>query len=545
MHPLQLLLAERIRDGLKRKAVTSCSRWSENYREMGQPFTGKYSFKYHPWARAMHDCQAEMMIGQKGAQLGYTEVALNKAFFNIDILGNSVLYVLPTSNDASDFSTSRFDPALELSTHLRKLFSDVKNIGHKRAGSANLFVRGSRSRSQLKSVPVSVAIVDEIDEMVQENIALIDERMSGQMTKQSFYLSTPTIEHYGINKYFQQSSQDHWFFPCPLCSRLTQLVFPECLVITAESWGDPSIIDSHIICKECRGVLPHEGKSDYLANGQWVSEHTDRIMRGFHVSQLYSSTVKPHHLAASFLKGRTNPSDEQEFYNSKLGVPHEPEGSRITDADIHECTAGYKMVDSAAPTALVTMGVDVGKVLHYEITQYSLDRKDPDVSLASKGKLLKVGKLQHFEELDIKMRQYGVNFCVIDANPETRKAREFAQRFWGRVRLCFYPRGVTGKEITIHDQSQHTISVNRTSWLDISLGRVKTQRMAFPADLPIEYKDHLKALVRVTQKDSNGNPVGKYINTGEDHYGHARTYNEIALRLAASFAQSSNIGRIY
>ncbi|MDB4726484.1 phage terminase large subunit family protein, partial [bacterium] len=211
MHPLKILLAERIRDGLRRKAVTSCSKWANAYRIMGQPFVGNYSFKYHPWARAMHDCVDEMMVGQKGAQLGFTEVALNKTFYNIDILGNSVLYVLPTSHDASDFSTSRFDPALELSPHLQKLFSDVKNIGHKRAGSANLFVRGSRSRSQLKSVPVSVAIVDEIDEMVQDNIALIDERMSGQMTKQSFYLSTPTIEHYGINKYYQQSSQDHWF----------------------------------------------------------------------------------------------------------------------------------------------------------------------------------------------------------------------------------------------------------------------------------------------------------------------------------------------
>ena len=545
MHPLKLLLAERIRDGLKRKAVTSESRWAETYRQMGQPFAGNYSFDYHPWARAMHDCPDEMMVGQKGAQLGYTEVALNKAFYNIDILGNSVLYVLPTTNDASAFSSSRFDPALELSPHLRKLFSEVKNVGHKRAGSANLFVRGSRGRSGLKSVPVSVAIVDELDEMVQENIALIDERMSGQLTKQMFLLSTPTIEHYGINAYYEQSSQDHWFFPCPLCSRRTELTFPECLVITADSWSDPGITDSHLICKECKGVLSHENKRDYLSRGHWVAGRTDCNIRGFHISQLYSSTVKPSALALSFLKGQTSPSDEQEFYNSKLGLPHEPEGSRISDADIHSCTAGYKMVPNASPASLVTMGVDVGKVLHYEITAYSVDKNNPDVSLASKGKILKVGKLLHFEELDAKMKDYGVNYCVIDANPETRKAREFAQRFWGRVRLCYYAHGVSGKAINIHPQEQHSIAVDRTVWLDISMGRLKQRRIALPVDLPIEYQDHLKALVRITKKDASGNPVGSYKNTGEDHYAHARNYNEIALKLAASYAQSSNIGHIF
>jgi len=123
---------------------------------MGQPFPGPWSFKYHPWAKGMHDCTAEIMVGQKGAQLCYTEVGLNKSYYNIDVLGNSVLYVLPASTpDAADFSTSRFDPALELSPHLASLFSDVKNIGHKRAGSANLFIRGSRSRNQLKSIPVA------------------------------------------------------------------------------------------------------------------------------------------------------------------------------------------------------------------------------------------------------------------------------------------------------------------------------------------------------------------------------------------------------
>ncbi|KKM82572.1 hypothetical protein LCGC14_1318190 [marine sediment metagenome] len=513
---------------------------------MGQPFPGPWRFKYHPWARAMHDCEAEVMVGQKGAQLCFTEVGLNKTFYNIDVLGNSVLYVLPASTpDASDFSTSRFDPALELSTHLQGLFSDVKNIGHKRAGSASLFIRGSRSRNQLKSIPVSVAIIDEVDEMVQANIGLIFERMSGQLTKQAFLISTPTIEHYGINAYYQQSSQDHWFFPCPHCSRLTELIFPECLIITAEKWSDLSVKDSHIICKECKHILSHEDKHTYLNKGQWVSGYTDRAMHGFHVSQLYSSTVRPDELATAFLKGKINPADEQEFFNSKLGIPHEPKGSRLSDGNILACTGQFKMVSNAPPHALVTMGIDVGKWIHYEVSSYAQSHTGTDVSLCSTARVLKVSKVEHFEELDGVMRQYGVNFAVIDANPERRKALEFAQRFYGHVKLCFYGRGINSKAITLHAPEQHTMVVDRTSWLDVSLGRVRRKAMRIPVDVPLEYKDHLKALVRITEKDPDGNPVGKYVNTSEDHYAHARNYNELALQLAASFSQSQDMGSVF
>lgn len=546
-HPLRQLLAETISNGLKRKTVTSCSRWANSYRIMGQPFPGHYSFEHHPWSKEMHDCSDEMMIGQKAAQMGYTEVALNKTFYNIDILGNSCLYVLPASTpDAADFSTSRFDPALELSPHLKHLFSNVKNIGHKRAGSANLFIRGSRSRNQLKSIPVSLAIIDEVDEMVQANISLIFERMSGQLQKQSFLLSTPTIEHFGINAYFNQSSQDHWFFPCPSCSKHIQLTFPECLVITAEDWSDPKIYDTYLMCPKCRGKLSHKNKPEYLTKGKWVSAKTDRAMRGFHVNQLYSSTVRPHELAISYLKGKTNPSDEQEFFNSKLGLPHEPEGARISDKDIAECMGTYRMLDKVTKPSLITMGVDVGKWIHYEITEYQINttRMTNDVNLLASATVLKTGKVEQFEELDHLMGRYRVSFCVIDANPERRKALEFAERFWGFVKLCFYGRGVNGKNITIHKPEQHTITVDRTSWLDLSLGRVKDKRIKFPVDSPLEYKNHLKNLVRITEKDKDGNPVGRYVKTGEDHYAHARNYNEIALQLATSFAQSHNIGSV-
>ena len=552
-HNLAKLCATRIGEGLKRRTITTCSKWAENYRVMGQPFPGLWKFNHHPWAIEMHNCDSEMMVGQKAAQMAYTETALNKTFFVMDVKGLSVMYVLPASKpDASDFSTSRFDPALELSPHLTNMFSNVKNVGHKRAGSANLFIRGSRSRSQLKSVPAALMIFDETDEMVQENIPLAFERTSGQAEEdiQIFLLSTPTIDKYGINAYFIDSTQEHYFFQCPHCSRFTELV-EECLIITADSIGDAEIRNSHIICKECKHILDHASKIDWLVDrsmggsAHWVAQKTDQMARGFQINQLYSMVMPPYKIAISKINAETNPADEQEFHNSKMGTTHTVAGAKLSDVHISECMKDFKKLEICPHDALVTMGVDVGKWLHVEIDQWFFERggiPSTDVNLMATARLVWEGKVKDFEELDVLMSQYGVNFCVIDANPERRKAVEFAQRFWGHVRCCFYGNNVSGKTIHLHAEEEHTVTVDRTSWLDLSLGRVKRKALHLPIDLSLEYKDHIKAPVRVYRKDKNGNQVGSYVTGNEaDHFAHARNYAEIALPLAAGLMTSQSI----
>jgi hypothetical protein len=548
---LEALLIEQMMSNINRRSVTSTSKWAEQYRVMGKPFPGKWKFTHHPWLKQMHDDLAEMLIGQKAAQMGYTEVALNKTFKAIDLEGESVLYVLPANTpDANDFSTARFDPALEMSDHLTNMFTDVKNIGHKRAGNANLYIRGSRSRSQLKSIPVAFVVVDEKDEMVQENVAMIFERMSGQIEKQAFQISTPTIDKYGINSDFIISSQNTYMFRCPRCRKYTSLEFPECIVITAEEVTDPRLQDSYLQCKECKGKLIHEAKTEWLGfdNAKWIESFTDRYISGYHINQLYSMTVKPWEIGNLWLKAQTNPSDEQEFYNSKLGLTHIVEGARVTDNAIASCTGDFKKAVTPPPNALLTMGVDVGKWLHYEIDQWFFDQDDMslDINLMASAKLIYEGKVLHFEELDKLMKRFGIMYCVIDAHPEKRKAIEFAQRHWGHVKLCYYGNNIgASKQIHVHAEEEHTMTVDRTSWLDMSFSRFHGNRIRLPVDLSHEYKEHIKAPVRVYEKDGYGNPIGRYVVGNEDdHFAHARNYSELALPLAASISMSYDIGKV-
>jgi hypothetical protein len=201
-----------------------------------------------------------------------------------------------------------------------------------------------------------------------------------------------------------------------------------------------------------------------------------------------------------------------------------------------------------SPKGLVTMGIDQGTVIHYEIDHWSFPKFNPnDLSSGAVPTLITEGKVNHFEELDDLMYQYSVNFAVIDAQPERRKATEFAHRFNGHVRLCFYPEGINTKQIHISDAGyEPSVSVDRTTWLDTSLGRFKNSTIRLPTNLSFEYKEHIKALVRRYERDKHGNPIGRYRrDSKQDHFAHARTYAEIAMHLGVSVGRTESVANIY
>jgi hypothetical protein len=550
MHELADLLTERLSSGLRRKSIVTAEKWSEAYRVMGKPFPGPWTFNRHPWLRAMHASEAEVNVGQKAAQMGFTETVLNIVFFYMDVHGIDCLYVLPSKTpDASDFSAARFDTALELSPHLQKMFSNVKNVGHKRAGNTNLYIRGAKSRSGLKSVPVGVLILDEKDEMNQDNIPLAKERQSGYDINKTWEISTPTIDGFGINASFQISTENEYHYKCPSCSlegrpRWTNLTFPESMEICGEDFNDSDIYRSYLKCNLCGKKLSEKGKWEWLQNGRWIPKFQDRNIEGWGISQLYSTTISPGKFLESYFRAKTNPADEQEFYNSKLGIPHVVEGAKLSEKDIETCI-GDHVTYNQNNSGLVTMGVDVGTHLHFEIDKWYIGPNTVDLNAEARCQVLAVGKVVHFEELDILMRKFNITSCVIDMQPERRKAYEFGTRFWGKVRLCYYGRGIQGKQIHLGQEDELTLTVDRTSWLDLSLSRFRTKSIALPQDIPREYKRHMMSLVRIYEKDVDGNPIGKYVKAGssEDHFAHARNYAEMALPLAASLGQAHNIIR--
>lgn len=557
MHPLLADLKKSIADGLVSQSLTSCYRWATKRRIIPDKITNKplsYSAHKYPWVIELHDTQAPFNYAMKGAQLGVTEVAINRAFYLIDQMKRDVLYVLPTSLIASDFSKTRFSVALRHSPYLASIFTDTNTVNLKQAGTCNLYIRGSRGESNLVSIPVSELILDEVDRMDEKQVELALERLSGQIKKCVWGISTPTIPNHGIHKLFNLGTQEHFVFQCPRCSKRTQLVWPDCIEIIGESIHDPRVNESYLKCKECKGRLDHEAKPDWLGTGKWevFAHNANPDFRSFAINQLYSFTVTPGEIVVAHFKGLGSEAANKEFHNSKLGLPFVGEGAQVLDEHLDKAvgrgghtnqTPGLR--PKFAGQRLITLGVDQGKWSYWVACEWFADRMSSDLNVAARCKILAAGKFHEDEwhRLDELMAEWQVNACVMDADPQINEARRFAKRYEGYVWLCRYRRGKVGKEISIaeEDTGAPLATVDRTNWLSASLGRFLTNRVDLPADLPEEFREHVKSLVRTYERDDMGNPVAVYVNTGPDHFAHAFNYGEIALPLAASLSTGENV----
>lgn len=536
--------------GLKGRTLTSCSRWAANRRVMGAPFPGPYSWKYHPWVREILDSEAAFNYAMKAAQIGLTEVAINRAFYVLDVLKRDVLYVLPTALNARDFSKARFAPALKHSPYLASLFTDANTVELKQAGTCNLYIRGSRGDSNLKSIPVSDLILDEVDEMDLSQVWLALERLSGHEKKTVWGLSTPTIPNHGIHKLYLTTTREHFFFVCPHCSKHTELVWPDCIEIIGEAVNDPRCHESFLKCKECKHKLEHKAKPEYLSSGFFkaTAPNANPDIRGFHVNQLYSYTVSPGEIVVAHFRGYGDEAAMHEFHKSKLGLPYIGQGAQVTDTQIDAAVKGHSKGDAPPIDGrrLITMGVDQGKWCYAEVAEWFNVEYTHDIHAAAVKKVLFEMKFleDEWHLLDELMHTWQVRACVIDADPQINEARAFARRFPGFVWLCRYRRGVAAKEIQVTDEDTGApmATVDRTNWLSCSLGRYKTPgRVLLPHDVSFDYREHIKALVRTYVQDENNNPVATYVETGPDHFAHADTYSEIALPLAAAQVTGKSI----
>lgn len=529
-------IQQTISRGLIDNSLRSCSRWAEHRIWTPQPYAGKLSFDRFPWQREILDCREPFISVQKAAQMGFSVAGLIKALYMVDSERTDVLYILPTATLASDFAKARLDQIVALSPDLRDMFIGSNNVGLKTtADHAHIFIRGSIAESGLVSVPVGVAIVDEYDRCNTAAMSLVLERLAAHEQKHFFGLSTPTLPNYGINEQYMLGTMEKFRFPCPSCGKKIELLWPDCIEICGEHSTDIDCHRSYLKCPECGGKLPHENKQEWLAKAYWEATQQAHGHRSFHLNQMYSPGTSPGELAVAYFKGQSDDAAQVQFVNQKLGEPHLLEGARLTQAIINECLGDHRMEDPRPEVAdrMIVMGVDVGTFLDIIISEYLYDR-DPgyEPHLNSVCKVLWAGRLagSDFSVLDRLMHEWQIQYACIDFQPETNLAKAFCRRFPGHSSVVQYRKGTKGHEVkeTQDDERVSILTIDRTAFLDMSLGRLHKQRCILPLNISGVFRDHLQNLVRTYEMDELGRPKATYVSLGADHQAHALTLTEVA-----------------
>jgi hypothetical protein len=481
---------------------------------------GPYRVKKHEYQQGLFEESHRKQVCIKGAQMGITEVWVLKTLHGM-IHGQypaGALYLFPTQNDVGDFSKARFDPLIGENPGIGVFVRSTDSQHIKRVGHGFLYLRGARatkaiggekkSSTALKSIPVDRIVFDERDEMSDEMVTLAEERVSHSSVQELMYLGTPTIPDFGVDKMFQNSSQNVWQIKCKACGKETclELEFPNCVQM------EPKTERWFRACRKCgREIFPKDGRWEPL----YPSKSKDLV--GWWISQLNSMYIDPGKILRLF----ENPphGDLSEIMNSKLGRAYIAAENRLTpDLVWGCCSEDYMQTKADGPSY---MGVDVGKTLHVVIGQRTTRKL---------MKITKVARVGAFSDLHDLARRFNVKCMVIDYKPEIRKVRELQNTERFPVYACDYVERKTGQ--AAWDENDMFVKVNRTEICDATHEAViNPGRLALPKR-NTEMKEYVKEMCNMAktliEDPITGGKEYRYRKLGADHYRHATNYAYLA-----------------
>lgn len=435
-----------------------------------------------PYLREIMDCLSstspvEIVVFQKGSQVGGTEVGNNWIGYVIDHCPGPMLVVMPTEKVQKRKSRQTLDaliedtPRLAAKVHARKS-RDPGNTTLMKVFPGGMLVLGSaESAADLRSMAARFLFEDEIDAYPEEIDGEGDPDELAERATHTFRnrkvlkVSTPTIDGRSrIHRQFLETDRRYYHVPCPHCAQLQRVVWarihwdqgddelPERVALELRERQREAWLE----CEACHKRIDEHWKDRMLAAGVWIPEDPSLggRVRGYHLSALYS----PHGMyswaqsAARFLRAQGHPSRLKVWVNQDLGETWKEKGEAPEWRRLFETRESYPIGRVPRGGVLLTAGVDlqVDRV-EYEIQAWGLGLRSWSVTYqvrpytpgttdwtAELDRLL----LQEwpFEDGGAPARLAGM---AVDTGYEAQKVYAWARRY-GRSARLFLVKGRTG-----------------------------------------------------------------------------------------------------
>ena len=523
----------------------------EYTRHVPEPKTGALNFDWFPFQPEIYETfgtRARDAVIRKCTQVGCSALLIRWALSESDLYSHTVLYVMPTLGDVFDFADGRITPLFEKSEYLWERKGDPFNKGLRKVGAGIIYFRGSENKRGLDSVDADCLALDEYDTLNRCNIPDAERRLSAVTSAGLIRrVGVPSLPEYGIASKYDESDRRMWLVRCSCGYRgldrekgdtpivvpdkrggWQQLDFWRNVEVPKAKPGERRGAEPWIKCAGC-------GKPLDVAKGVWVPQQHDGDLPGFTVSRLMVPRINLREIVASSEKRA--PFEVEVFYNKDLGLPFVSKEARLSPEDIAACQSHHHflMVGAYQGGGLVTMGIDVAseRALNVRISE---QLQETDGSFIYRKKALWIGEIEDgpegkaFEQLAVLMNRFNVHVAAIDAHPETRLARDFQQKFWGRVFLIH----LTGPKKLVIDINwrQQEASVVRTLGMDTIVELVRGQLNYLPQDLPEGYVSHMTANIRrVLVHEMTLERKIEWHPTRPDDYAMAEVFDHLAVEL--------------
>lgn len=547
-------IIERIRLSVDTNAALgNIAKWVCDYTKLDADTD--FSLVDHEMQEAIINDTCARTAVQKCSQVGLSEASARKALGITAISKNkNIMYVGPTRTWSSKFSTSRLKPIIDNSPMLSSMLSpNAKGSELLGIGTSFLHLGGTTGAATgAISVPASDIFIDEVDFCDPVVVGKYESRLKHAKEDQYGrkgrvnYFSTPTVPDYGINKHFKVSDQKHYQCQCSKCQqwfepdyfehiRIPDLDKPIADVTPEDiNAGTYDIMGAYMECPVCK----HDVWED-LCNPKrrkWVARYPEAIVSGY---QIYPWDVPKVNSIPSILMQMTGYENIADYYNFTIGIPYTDHNNSFLMAPFENGRHSQWVEGKVeGDQRRFSMGVDVGKTSHivigFENRIGKLEVVYMETYKSSKDKLLS-------ERIIELAKAFQTRSIVIDAAPDFSTAQAVAKRFPRRkVFACEYTKTKPKGKLTntIFNDDENTVSAYRTGVLTDLLKRHNGNEIIYPngsTNMIIkamidECKLNLKNLKKIQKKDPEGEEFESFIKTGPDHFGHALSYLNIAVK---------------
>ena len=369
--------------------------WSNKYRRLSVENSaepGRWKTSRTPYLEeimnAFTDPKVHRIAVAASSQVGKTECEMNMLGYAIDIDPGPIMWIMPTVDNAQDFSKRRIAPMIRDTKPLREKIAKAKSrdgentVLKKAYPGGMLTMTGSNSPAALSSTPSRYVFGDERDRWAKDAggegdpWGLVEARTITFYNYKMVEVSTPTIKGYSaIETAFDTGTQEYWSVQCPHCGEYHFIKFDN---IKFEHHSNKIngkkqyIVDkAEYCCPEC-GCISSESQIRHQPK-KWIAKNPDAYkngVRSFWINAFSSPWMSWKTLVLRFLEAKDDPEKLKTVYNTLFGELWEDRGG-LEDED--EMLARREPYDAELPDGVLclTCGVDTqGNRFEYEVVGY-------------------------------------------------------------------------------------------------------------------------------------------------------------------------------
>jgi phage terminase large subunit GpA-like protein len=383
------------------------SAWAdEHFRLSAESAAQPGRWRTLPYQRGILDAITDPKVTHisvlKSARVGYTLMVSAAIGYYIHHAPAPILVVMPTVDDAKNFSKETIAPMLrDVPVLSRIVFEDADERGgkdggntlqHKKFAGGILSLIGANSGAGFRRVSRKVVIFDEVDGYPLsagsdgDPISLGVKRSEYFWDRKIIAGSTPLVAGVSrIERLFEQGDQRRYHVPCPHCGHFAPLVFRGDKGHRME-WPEGKPEEAFFSCQANGCVIEHKEKREIVERGEWRADnpHTDKEKEagGLHVSfhlwaaYSYSPNAAWGAIAKEFLEAKDDPETLRTFVNTVLGETFQETGEAPDWERLMARREPYPIGAAPEGALFLTAGVDVQKDRFvYEVVGWGMGKE--------------------------------------------------------------------------------------------------------------------------------------------------------------------------